>query len=58
MNANRRDFLKASLGGGAALAFLGFDPAPAFAQLRELKIARATETRATCPYCAANLIGI
>jgi formate dehydrogenase major subunit len=54
MNANRRDFLKASLAGGAALSFLGFDPAPALAQLRALKIARATETRSTCPYCAVG----
>ncbi len=32
----------------------GFDLAPAFAQLRALKIARATETRSTCPYCAVS----
>ena len=32
----------------------GFDLAPAYAQLRELKIARATETRSTCPYCSVS----
>lgn len=33
---------------------LGFDLAPAYAELRELKIARASETRSTCPYCAVS----
>ena len=32
----------------------GFDLQPAFAQLRVLKIARANETRSTCPYCAVG----
>src|SRR5229473_4179035 len=54
MDASRRDFLKASALGGAALSFFGFDLAPAYAQLRELKIARATETRSTCPYCSVS----
>jgi len=43
MDASRRDFLTASALGGAALSFFGFDLAPAYAQLRELKIARASE---------------
>ena len=54
MDASRRDFLRASALGGAALSFFGFDLAPAYAQLRELKIARATETRSTCPYCSVS----
>src|SRR6266513_3662043 len=54
MDGSRRDFLKASALGGAALSFFGFDLAPAYAQLRELKIARATETRSTCPYCSVS----
>jgi hypothetical protein len=54
MDASRRDFLKASALGGAALSFFGFDLAPAYAQLRELKIARASETRSTCPYCSVS----
>jgi formate dehydrogenase major subunit len=54
METNRREFLKvASLGGAAATVF-GFDLRPAYAQLRELKIARATETRSTCPYCSVS----
>jgi len=32
----------------------GFDLKPAYAQLRTLKIARANETRSTCPYCAVG----
>ena len=37
-----------------AASVFGFDLAPAYAQLRSLKIARATETRSTCPYCAVS----
>ncbi len=54
MDATRRDFLKVTALGGAAAVVFGFDLAPAYAQLRELKIARATETRSTCPYCAVS----
>jgi len=52
MDATRRDFLKVTTLGGVAASVFGFDLAPAYAQLRSLKIARATETRSTCPYCA------
>ena len=50
---NRRTFLKlgAAAGGGVAL---GFDLKRAHAEMRELKIARTTETRSTCPYCAVS----
>ncbi len=54
MNPTRRDFLKASAVGGVAASVLGFDLRPAYAQMRELKIARATETRSTCPYCSVS----
>jgi formate dehydrogenase major subunit len=55
MNPTRRDFLKAgAIGGAAAATVFGFDLAPAAAQVRELKIARATETRSTCPYCSVS----
>jgi len=54
MNSSRRDFLKVTALGGTALSLLGFDPEPAYAQVRELKIARATETRSTCPYCSVS----
>jgi len=40
--------------GGAAVSWLGFDLQPAFAQLSQLKIARASETRSTCPYCSVS----
>jgi formate dehydrogenase major subunit len=33
---------------------LGFDLKPAYAQLRTLKIERASETRSLCPYCAVG----
>ena len=54
METGRRDFLKIATLGGAAATVFGFDLKPAYAQLRELKIARATETRSTCPYCSVS----
>jgi formate dehydrogenase major subunit len=50
----RREFFKitgVSLA-GSSLALLGFSPTAAIAEVREFKLARATETRNTCPYCA------
>jgi formate dehydrogenase major subunit len=53
MDVNRRAFIKA--GSGAIVAsVLGFDVRPAYAQSKELKIARTTETRSTCPYCSVS----
>jgi formate dehydrogenase major subunit len=54
MQPTRRDFLKISTVGGITASVFGFDLTPAYAQLRELKIARATETRSTCPYCSVS----
>jgi formate dehydrogenase major subunit len=54
MDTSRRDFLRMATAGSAAVTVFGFDLAPAYAQLRELKIARATETRSTCPYCSVS----
>jgi formate dehydrogenase major subunit len=54
MQTSRRNFLKIATLGGTAATVFGFDLAPAYAQLRELKIARATETRSTCPYCSVS----
>jgi formate dehydrogenase major subunit len=54
METTRRDFLKVAAIGGTAATVFGFDLAPAYAQMRELKIARATETRSTCPYCSVS----
>jgi formate dehydrogenase major subunit len=48
----RRTFLKATTVSGAVA--LGFDVAPARAEMRALKISRTTETRSTCPYCAVS----
>jgi formate dehydrogenase major subunit len=51
---NRRQFLKitgASLA-GSSLALIGFAPDTALAEVRAYKLARATETRNTCPYCS------
>jgi formate dehydrogenase major subunit len=50
----RREFLKAATLGGVAASVLGFDLTPAYAAVRELKIARTTETRSTCPYCSVS----
>jgi formate dehydrogenase major subunit len=54
MQPTRREFLKASTLGGIAASVLGFDLTPAYTQVRELKIARTTETRSTCPYCSVS----
>ncbi|HET6933820.1 MAG TPA: molybdopterin-dependent oxidoreductase [Candidatus Angelobacter sp.] len=53
MGLTRREFFKVGTGSAAAL-LLGFDARPALAQARELKIARTTETRSTCPYCSVS----
>ena len=53
MHPTRRLFLKT--GTGAVIAsILGFDLKTAYAQSKELKIARTTETRSTCPYCSVS----
>jgi formate dehydrogenase major subunit len=54
---SRRDFLKGSAaitGGAVAVTVFGFDVAPAAAEVRQLKIERATEVRTVCPYCAVG----
>jgi formate dehydrogenase major subunit len=50
----RRQFLKATgyTLAGSSLALMGFSPTPALAEVRVFKLARATETRNTCPYCS------
>src|SRR5271165_4994544 len=53
MEITRRLFIRAGSGAIVASA-LGFDVRPAYAQSRELKIARTTETRSTCPYCSVS----
>jgi hypothetical protein len=49
MQTSRRDFFKLAAVGGVAATVFGFDLKPAYAQLKQLKIARAAETRSTCP---------
>jgi len=54
VDITRRRFLAvtgASLA-GSSLALMGFSPSVALAEVREFKLARAKETRNTCPYCA------
>jgi len=50
----RRQFLKVTGTTlvGSSLALMGFSPGVALAEVREYKLARATETRNTCPYCS------
>ncbi len=52
MQMQRRAFLKGSAAVGVGLAF--FELSEARAELRLLKIAKTTETRSTCPYCAVS----
>src|ERR1700749_2315364 len=53
-DVTRRQFLKITGArvAGARLALMGCSPTPALAEVREFKLARATETRNTCPYCS------
>jgi formate dehydrogenase major subunit len=53
MEMTRRTFVR-SASGALAASVLGFDVRKAYAQSRELKIARTTETRSTCPYCSVS----
>jgi formate dehydrogenase major subunit len=50
----RRQFLQVSGAtlAGSSLALMGFSPSEALAEVRQFKLARATETRNTCPYCS------
>jgi formate dehydrogenase major subunit len=50
MTPTRRAFLKTTV----LTSVLGFDLRPAYAQSRDLKISRTTETRSTCPYCSVS----
>jgi formate dehydrogenase major subunit len=51
---DRRTFFKVAATGAGSAGALGFDLGSARAEMRELKIARTTETRSTCPYCAVS----
>jgi formate dehydrogenase major subunit len=56
MDMSRRQFFRvcgASLA-GSSVAAVGLAPTAALAEVREFKLARATETRNTCPYCSVS----
>ncbi len=52
----RRQFFKVCAAGmgASSVAVLGFAPTVALAEVRNFKLARTTETRNTCPYCAVG----
>jgi len=52
----RRQFFKVCAAGmgTSSLGMLGFAPSAALAEVRGFKLARATETRNTCPYCSVG----
>ena len=54
VQVTRREFLRitGTTLAGSSLVALGFTPAVALAEVRQFKLARATETRNTCPYCS------
>ncbi len=56
MHLSRRQFFKICGAGmsGSSIALMGFSPAPALAEVRSFKLARATETRNMCPYCSVS----
>lgn len=56
MQVTRRQFFKVCAAGvgSSSLAMLGFMPTDALAEVRTFKLARATETRNTCPYCSVS----
>jgi formate dehydrogenase major subunit len=53
LEISRRQFFRAGAAAAATTAF-GFDLKAAAAAARELKIARTTETKSVCPYCAVG----
>ena len=56
MKLSRRNFLKLSACtiGYGAIGLLGFDTAPAMAQISELKISQARIVKSICPYCSVS----
>src|SRR5262249_27928310 len=54
INVSRRQFFRytGSALGASTLTALGFSPSAALAAVRPFKLAAATETRNTCPYCS------
>ncbi len=56
MRVTRRQFFKVCAGtlGTSSIAALGFSTPDAFAEVRQFKLERSTETRNTCPYCSVS----
>lgn len=56
MRVTRRTFFKvcATGLGSSSVALLGFSPGEALAEVRDFKLARTSEARNTCPYCAVG----
>ncbi|WP_085316920.1 formate dehydrogenase-N subunit alpha [Derxia lacustris] len=56
MQVTRRQFFKigAAQIGATSLVAMGFSPATALAEVRQFKLARASETRNNCPYCSVG----
>jgi len=56
MQLDRRQFFKicATGLGSSSIAMMGFSPTAALAEVRNFKLAGATETRNTCPYCSVS----
>ncbi|MGO3858508.1 MAG: formate dehydrogenase-N subunit alpha [Neisseriaceae bacterium] len=56
MKVSRRQFFKISAAGMSAssLAVMGFMPTNAWAEVRQYKLLRATETRNNCTYCSVG----
>lgn len=56
MQVTRRQFFRISSAGltGSTITAMGFSPDAALAQVRQFKLARATETRNTCTYCSVS----
>lgn len=56
MQITRRQFFKVCAAGmgSSSVALMGFSSAPALAEVRQFKMASATETRNTCPYCSVS----
>jgi formate dehydrogenase major subunit len=56
MQVTRRQFFKicgAGLG-ASSVAYLGFSPEPALAEVRAFKLASTRESRSICPYCSVS----
>jgi formate dehydrogenase major subunit len=54
VNITRRGFFKLTAAGSTSLAAMGFSSSDAFAEARQFKLVRTSETRNTCPYCSVG----